>query len=78
MPGEAIEHWLAELGSATCAVPFEHLGLHERSDGPGIVLRVWQPDCEWVEVVDRRQRKVLGARRSRSRSSSSTKVSPAT
>jgi 1,4-alpha-glucan branching enzyme len=60
MPGEAIEHWLAELGSATCAVPFEHLGLHERSDGPGIVLRVWQPDCEWVEVVDRRQRKVLG------------------
>ena len=60
MPESGSEHLLAELGTAMCAVPFEGLGLSERPDGPGIVLRVWQPDTEWVEVVDRRRRQVLG------------------
>ena len=64
MPGEATEHLLAELGSATCAVPFENLGLHERTDGPGIVLRVWQP--AWsrarIDVFMQNQRRKSHAR----------------
>ena len=54
------EHLLGELGAATCAVPYDVLGLHGRPDGPGLLLRVWQPDSEWIEVVDRRARRVLG------------------
>jgi 1,4-alpha-glucan branching enzyme len=60
MPDQVTEHLLAELGGATCAVPFDLLGLQQREDGPGLVLRVWQPDAEWIEVVDRRARRVLG------------------
>ncbi|MGB5623695.1 MAG: 1,4-alpha-glucan branching protein GlgB, partial [Gammaproteobacteria bacterium] len=45
---------------ALCAVPLSHLGLHGRDDGPGLVLRVWQPDTESVEVVDTRARRNLG------------------
>jgi 1,4-alpha-glucan branching enzyme len=49
-----------ELTSALCAEPFRYLGLHIRSDGPGLVLRAWVSDCEGVEVVDTARRRRLG------------------
>jgi len=58
MIDEASAHLLDELRDARCAVPFQFLGLHPNPDGKGLILRVWMPDTEWVEVVD------LGARRS--------------
>jgi 1,4-alpha-glucan branching enzyme len=51
---------LDELRGAICAVPFQTLGLHERSGGKGLVLRVWQPDTEWIEVFDTRKDRSLG------------------
>jgi 1,4-alpha-glucan branching enzyme len=58
MADAATAHLLHELSTASCAVPFQFLGLHEAPDGKGLVLRAWRPDTDWVEVVD------LGARRS--------------
>jgi 1,4-alpha-glucan branching enzyme len=51
---------LDDLNGALCAVPFESLGIHVRDDGPGLVLRAWLPDTEWVEVVDSARRRNLG------------------
>ena len=58
MIDEASAFLLEELRDARCAVPFQFLGLHAEPGGAGMVLRVWMPDTDWVEVVD------LGARRS--------------
>jgi len=51
---------LDELGVALCAAPFEGLGLHPRVEAPGLVLRAWLPDTEWVEVIDTARRRNLG------------------
>ncbi|NGX16512.1 1,4-alpha-glucan branching protein GlgB [Wenzhouxiangella sp. XN24] len=53
-------HWLDELDSARCAVPFEFLGLHPAPGGTGMVLRVWRPGCDWIEVIDLDARRNLG------------------
>jgi len=58
--GEKGVQILEELSGALCAVPFSNLGLHGRDEGPGFVLRVWQPDTESVEVIDTRARRNLG------------------
>ncbi len=51
---------LEELSGALCAVPFTALGLHSAAGGAGLVLRVWQPDTEWIEVMDTRGKRDLG------------------
>ena len=60
MADAANAHLLSELDDASCAVPFQFLGLHAVPDGKGLVLRVWKPGTEWVEVVDRGARRSLG------------------
>ena len=39
MSMDGAAHWLDELDSARCAVPFEFLGLHPAPGGTGMVLR---------------------------------------
>jgi 1,4-alpha-glucan branching enzyme len=51
---------LQELDTASCAVPFQFLGLQPASDSKGLVLRVWRPETDWVEVVDLDARRSLG------------------
>jgi 1,4-alpha-glucan branching enzyme len=53
-------HLLHELSAARCAVPFQFLGLHPAADAKGLVLRTWQPEADWVEVVDLESRRNLG------------------
>jgi 1,4-alpha-glucan branching enzyme len=60
MDDAATVHLSNELHEARCAVPFQFLGLHESPDGKGMVLRVWQPGADWVEVVDLEARHNLG------------------
>ncbi len=60
MADAATVHLLSELSAASCAVPFQFLGLHEVPDGKGLVLRAWRPATEWVEVVDLEARHNLG------------------
>jgi 1,4-alpha-glucan branching enzyme len=49
-----------ELGAARCAVPFDFLGLHEHPGGKGLLLRVWRPGSESIEVIDTTRKKSLG------------------
>jgi 1,4-alpha-glucan branching enzyme len=60
MADAATAHLLHELATASCAVPFQFLGLHDAQDGKGMVLRAWRPDSDWVEVVDLAARRSLG------------------
>jgi len=60
MKTQSIARLLEELNGAVCAVPFQDLGLHHGAGGKGVVLRVWQPDTEWVEVFDTDKEKSLG------------------
>ena len=60
MADAATVHFIQELDAAHCAVPFQFLGLHEIPDGKGLVLRVWRPAADWVEVVDLEARRSLG------------------
>jgi 1,4-alpha-glucan branching enzyme len=60
MADTATLHLLDELDAARCAVPFQFLGLHPAADGRGMVLRAWQPECEWVEVLDLEASRTLG------------------
>ena len=60
MADAATVHFVQELDAAHCAVPFQFLGLHEVTDGKGLVLRVWRPGADWVEAVDLEGRRSLG------------------
>ncbi len=51
---------IQELSAARCAVPFSCLGLQGKSRGDGLLLRVWKPDTEWIEVTDARGGRELG------------------
>jgi 1,4-alpha-glucan branching enzyme len=60
MADAATSHLLSELTAACCAVPFQFLGLQVAPDGKGLVMRVWRPAVDWVEVVDLDARRSLG------------------
>jgi len=49
-----------ELSDASCAVPFDVLGLHKNSSGKGLILRVWMPGARAVEVVDTARNRTVG------------------
>jgi 1,4-alpha-glucan branching enzyme len=51
---------LQELNTASCAAPFQFLGMHDAPDGKGLVLRAWRPEADWVEMVDLDARRSLG------------------
>ncbi|MEJ2516323.1 MAG: 1,4-alpha-glucan branching enzyme, partial [Gammaproteobacteria bacterium] len=57
---DATAYFLDELAGARCAVPFQFLGLHPGAEGKGLVLRVWMPDADRVEVIDLREGRNLG------------------
>jgi 1,4-alpha-glucan branching enzyme len=48
----AAAHLREELDAARCAVPFQFLGLQQGRSGKGLLLRVWMPGVEWVDVID--------------------------
>ncbi len=51
---------IQQLQQARCADPFSQLGLHEHSEGKGLVLTAWVPGASRVEAFELGSGKALG------------------